>query len=967
MSAGVQRLSRLKFGLFALWHVGFVVTRFMAEARLVQPMLHPLIRIRFAFAFAAGVLLVAAIGCMPPQNKTTTAAPANQPQDPGSEGTAAPRHAVITLALSGTENLFAAINETLGLRVALPVGARRGQLTAVRVEPLKSANSRIAPEFVTTYRILPVTVRRWPGWHVRSVPPAERNTQRGDVLIPIDAPRGALPMALSQHPPSEFWIDITVPKGTAPGDYRGAVVFATGNAEVARLTLNLTVWPIVLPDVDVVPFIADVDHRYLQQPRTGPSRGLTSTLRLLRQHRLTPVLHHLAPEVRTDSRGRLALDWEEYDAIVAPCMSGQTFADRAPAPVWPLPVEPLLVARNASASTPVADAAFRKAYLSLAAEHFADSEWLERAYLRIPTLSESLGEAETTAFMVDARAAHDDLAVLGDFFPQDMTPYGWVGAPKPPRTPPDIWLPPAQFYDPDVMATERAAGRRTWMRSDRPPYSGTSALAASDADVLVLGWQVAALGAEAVHLGCVNNWPDASADPQECLDHDDHTLILPGKAFGLDEPVSTVRLKLLRRTLQDAALARLLTEQGLEHVVQAMRSTLVSDAGSKAYRTSFVDGRRPGWLPAAEAYEQARAIMEGELAARVADAGDDAAQRRRQVTWRQFMLGGRGIEPVVDGVRLRPFGGRDALTAEAEVRITLSNHSRVPIDGTIDWGSLPDGWTGAEEAATVGGLSSGAAQRVALTTSGIFARNSADGVMALPFEFTHAETAPVPASARLAVIIAAAAGKAPRIDGDLSDWPGGTVNVAGDFLLVSRDPAAPAPTANDRPKRRTTAFVLRDDSALYIAINAEADRSAMRDAPRRQRVEYEDLVPIGEELVEILIDPLNSGARTPEGLYHLIIKPSGAAVAEIGLRHDPPCGASRPWPAEIDVATDVSSDRWTAEVRIPLSAFGSVPTQHAFWGFNVTRFDLAAEEYSNWSGAAPNPFDPLCLGNLYLP
>jgi len=141
----------------------------------------------------------------------------------------------------------------------------------------------------------------------------------------------------------------------------------------------------------------------------------------------------------------------------------------------------------------------------------------------------------------------------------------------------------------------------------------------------------------------------------------------------------------------------------------------------------------------------------------------------------------------------------------------------------------------------------------------------------------------------------------------------------------------------------------------------------MRDAPRRQRVEYEDMVPVGEELVEILIDPLNSGSRTPEGLYHLIVKPSGAMVAEIGLRHDPPCGSSRPWPAEIDVATDVSAGRWTAEVRIPLTAFGSVPTQSAFWGFNITRFDLAAQEYSNWSGAAPNPFDPLSLGNLYLP
>ncbi len=792
---------------------------------------------------------------------------------------------------------------------------------------------------------------------------------RGDVLVPVSAPRGGLPVTIAGGGEAEFWIDIEVPKGTAPGDYRGAVVWKSGNSELARLALTLTVWPIVLPNTEPIPFIADVDHRFLLKGRAGDGGALVATMQLLRRHRLTAVLPYLAPEMATDARGKLTLDWQSYDAVVAPMLNGEVFADRVPPAVWPAPIAPLLPGREEGASgrSRGGDDAFASAYLSLVAEHFEEREWLERAYVRIPA-EQAGGERHAGADIAEAaRAAHDDLAILSDAFPQDMGPLGWVGAPARPAYPVDIWMPQGQFFDPAAMSTERSGGRRTWMRVDRPPFSGTTDIAGGAGDVLVLGWQAAEIGAGAVHLGWINDWPKGSAAAEDCLRHNGGTLVFPGEAFGIDGVVPSVRLKQLRRTIQDAALAQLAGDQGLDHVVQALRGGLVEEGGTAACRTSFVDGRRPGWRSGETAYEQAREIMGGELAARVAGEGaGESAERRRQIAWRQFMLGGRGVETAVEGVRLRSSDRKEALSAELEARLTVVNHARVPCSGTMEWSELPEGWSGAEEGESIGGLSSGSAQRVSLEASGVFARNSGDGILPLAVRIAGADETAAELSARLAVIIAGVAAAPPRIDGNLADWPGGTVNVAGDFLLVSRDTSA-APTAADRPRRRTTAFVMKDADNLYIAINAEADRGAMRDAPRRQRVEYEDLVPIGEELVEILIDPLNSGARMPEGLYHVIIKPSGATVAEVGLRHDPPCGVSRPWAADLDVASDVSSDRWTAEVRIPLAAFGGVATERAFWGFNITRFDLSAGEYSNWSGAAPNPFDPLSLGNLYLP
>ena len=70
---------------------------------------------------------------------------------------------------------------------------------------------------------------------------------------------------------------------------------------------------------------------------------------------------------------------------------------------------------------------------------------------------------------------------------------------------------------------------------------------------------------------------------------------------------------------------------------------------------------------------------------------------------------------------------------------------------------------------------------------------------------------------------------------------------------------------------------------------------------------------------------------------------------------------------DLKVATRTTRDRWTVELRIPLNAFGPAALDNAIWGFNVTRLDAARQEFSTWSGAKGNAYDPLSLGNLAFP
>ena len=88
---------------------------------------------------------------------------------------------------------------------------------------------------------------------------------------------------------------------------------------------------------------------------------------------------------------------------------------------------------------------------------------------------------------------------------------------------------------------------------------------------------------------------------------------------------------------------------------------------------------------------------------------------------------------------------------------------------------------------------------------------------------------------------------------------------------------------------------------------------------------------------------------------------------DCGRNGDPPCGPRTPWAVDIEVATAASAQRWTAEIRVPLKDMSPDGHEHTVWGFNLTRWDASRQEFSTWSGAVGNAYDPLSLGNLFLP
>ena len=105
----------------------------------------------------------------------------------------------------------------------------------------------------------PVQVRNYPEWHVRNIHPQQRVPFVYDALVPSDAPAGGLPAILKHNESVKVWIDIRIPKGTIPEEYRANIDVLLDGRNMASADIVLTVWPFVLPDRANLEMLVELD------------------------------------------------------------------------------------------------------------------------------------------------------------------------------------------------------------------------------------------------------------------------------------------------------------------------------------------------------------------------------------------------------------------------------------------------------------------------------------------------------------------------------------------------------------------------------------------------------------------------------------------------------------------------------------------------------------------------------------
>ncbi len=875
--------------------------------------------------------------------------------------------------------LTAAINETIAFQVMLQCDQPPLGPLDLEITPLASAtgDSIVPRDSLTLYRVHSVQVSDFRSWYPDHTSRPSIPTRFPDILVPWDAPRGGGPIRLSNSAAETIWVDLHVPATTEPGEFAGKLrVVSRGSNALYEADITLQVLPVAIPDQRAFPLLCRIDPRDLLSahhdwPPTSAEETLLlpdepahadalelvgATMELFHSHRATPVLWASFPKYRPIDARTVSIDWTMYDALVGGWLDGSAYADRVATSHWPLPLSlnyPA-AARNDGIMSPGYAALFG-AYLRACHEHFTERGWAERAFVR-PCPPGAL----TTAYVervrrVSAmmRAQDIEARLVAHLPPKSLRGLGWVNAPEINAGEVDVWAPPATWFEPKALALEQNLGREAWLLPAYPPYSGSLAPEAPANDVRSLAWL-------AYRYGCDALWVEHAAEFNHPVSHE--ALIYPGSAYGLrDRPVPSVRLKLLRRALLDYELLALLRRHGKSALADQLAAQLVQYAGTDACREHLLSCLPAGWSDDEATFQLAREVMLQELVNLFEPTSAGQSQQTANLArWQLLLTQAAGIRIIPGGVRLVD----DPEGLRARVFVGARNTTRHGVHG--EWGlpTLPPGWELVE--APPLDVPAGAHRQTAMELALVGLAYNADGAYPFDVAFDTREAGEFVSRARLAVASAPRVDRPPRIDGDLSDWPLGVNNAAGDFQLCRGRRSVDEVANPYEPSMPTRAYFALDDEHLYIAVRCTLEPGHRAQWLTDSAVPLDGIVPWGQDTVEIIISPENALTGTSGDLNLIQVKPSGLLRTYRGCPTDPPVGPVEPWNARARVSVTHGTDAWTVELALPLDAFGPQAQRNRIWGLNITRLDARRGEYSSWSAARGHCYAPQALGNLIL-
>ncbi|MCD4699659.1 MAG: DUF4091 domain-containing protein, partial [Phycisphaerae bacterium] len=862
-----------------------------------------------------------------------------------------------------------AANETVSFQLVLDAPASGLTEVRVAVGPLSGPDrQKIIAENIKLFRMFPVAIERYPAWYLRLTDAPVKPARFYDSLKLI-GPDESFKVGPGER--LAVWVDVAVPRDALPGDYVGAVTVLT-NKGAMRAKVAMKVYDFVLPDARPVACLGGFAHETifstfdgsvpvrLDAARRDVRAGLTIIRRLMRlahEHRIDLFDRSIHPTIKRDAAGAVALQWDDYDNIVKPYLDGTAFADRIGVAAWPAPFR-----ATGGDGWPkptnyggIDAEAYRKTastVLSETVKHFKSIGFEDRLFVwprSDPSVRSAYERHAVLARLV--RSAGSETPILTELPPDPPAQTGW-NPPEDFGSLADMYAPPAHLMNP--KEAKRLTGQShllegLWLRPGRPPYLGSCGVLGSPADVRALAWVAMKYDCPGIFLPEVLNWSAQATGGED-------RLFYPGKDALANTVLPSVRLKRLRRGLQDSAYLWLLRQRGKEAVARIMIDTMVHYACLAAAGDHYLDTRLDGWVADGRIWVAARRLLAEEVLSAV---HPEKVSRRRllaeQLAWKQLQQ--RTCRVRVERIRSHA----EILSAggiRAVIRTELYNQRARPVEVQLRIANLPVGWKPITDRSSLR-LAGGELAVVELSAEGDHPSTGPDAKINIPLMLTadlHQKTE-IPAG--VPFIQTGLVTDAIVIDGKLGDWPLRPGNTAGNFIVLGRRGRGGKGLA----RRQTAVFAARDERNLYLAFRCDEPEMDKIQARADNIVRYEQFLAAGEDMVEVIIDP-GRRAKNASDLYHLVVKSNGVVLAERGV------GAEehkvRPWPVRLRSAVAMGEKLWVVELAIPLDSFG--PDEPSpIWGINFTRFATAEAEASSWSGAVRYFYNPENLGTIYLP
>ncbi|MFW6145948.1 MAG: hypothetical protein ACOC7R_01285 [Planctomycetota bacterium] len=861
----------------------------------------------------------------------------------------------------------AAANETVSFQVVVDAGATPLEDVRVHVSDLAATQGRVVEAGRIDLFVQVPVVAEVPPWVVRLGRDAG-DGEAYDMLVPVEAPVGGEPFDVPAGGRLALWVDVPVARETTAGRYAGELTVSV-RAGVQRIERNIPlkvdVWDLILPDTRPVTALGTFDHRTLfaalldrrgepfrpvWMDRSDPlvRRGLA----IMRQLMVLAHRHHLdlfdtaiRPVFKRDQTGAIRLHWDDYDAVVTPYLSGSAFDDRIGVAAWPAPwfdgwpdpthyggIDTHVYRRTA------------EGLIERTVEHFeriGHADTLLFYPIRTPPAARD--DARLVAMADPVRRLAPEVPILSRL---PLHPPAGEGLPPPENVAAfvDLTAPAGQWLDP------ARAGDGAYLAPGDPPYVPPMDVFASPADLRALGWLAMRADLAGLFLPDVLGW-DAEAG-------DGAGLFYPGTAAGLEAVLPSVRLKRLRRGLEDAAWIRLLRRRGGAEAAERIVPMMARYLGLQAAGDHRLDGRRHGWVADGPSWRLARVLLAAEVAA--AGVGEDAADdetalARRLARGRLAEAAGRLI---AERIATRVEAADDPV-AEGRLTVTVAvdlfNPTTEAVQATLRLPEPPEEFTLVISEAAVTLTAGGRTTATVRFTCPLRPATPA-GKLTVPLRVEVPDQPTRMLTTAVSLLVSRPAGTDVTVDGDLAEWPARPGNVAGEFARFGRRGSGGAEVAD----LATRAWVQHDKDCIYLGFRCELADDAAATAEATNRLRHDQWMPVGEDVVEIILDP-GAGAISADELYRLTIKANGVCLPARGL----PGEGERFWPVDPQVAVRQADDVIYVEAALPRPAFAAFgDARH--WRVNLVRIAANPPEASNWAEAARQPYHPDTMGNLFL-
>ena len=969
--------------------------------RSLAPLAAPVVT---CIALVISALVGAMTGCVPkeaPEKNDHRLRPAVGVVDVS--GAAQPR------PVAGPAILAGARNEWVSFAVSLTDLSTGGQYS-LRIRSPRSAKSegkqaaQIDSGVFDVYRIVSMPVDLNRAGYVRHTGHSSAVSRLPRALVPVAREKSGvidvqkLRERAPKGEPPQLWVDVRIPADAPAGEFEGSIeLLQAGRKQpVAALPLRLKVYDFTLPDQRHLQVVGRVSwdgltRHYGAQFETATPRllnraddryrdavqKLDQLVRLAQHHRASVYVPRLQPTVKwTAKRAEPQVDWDEFDGLVSPWLSGAAFPDGVALGFWPIPAPDHLGQY---------DRGSQLGYWKEAARHFENKAWLERSPILLdkPTtgrvgateameLSQHAGQILRLHELVRvALPLEDDQVQLTERDGPEMIDPGnserlWAAAPG------LVFSPPTQFW-PDT------AGRPNyWLRTDTSglvPYAGAGG---DERDVRLWAWLAFLRQARMISWG--EAFPtqaaaDVPADPA------DTPWFYPGHWFGVDEPVPSLQLKWLRRAAQDYEYLRLARERG-----EVLHALVMARLITKPVRIQPGQSPDPAYAlmcgtsdPAAwdEVHKLLARTIELRQPGRPADESQQQALHIETLRWAEPqerpVLMGRSVRWMWDNIAAGANGNEPRRVLAARVGVDVYNASDNATDNpsdrnVIQWTGVPQAWQVRPQPLEIPALETYHVRHETLD-----ARLDLDRLgpgSRRPAELTFTDGFTNRASVLRMSLPAAASerieGRALATDGRLDEWA--TEDLIHDGPLVQmlcrpalqRQELRPA----SQPSRVYTGWT---GGHFHFAFDLKGITPENLLKGSQNFVDYQFRRAWGEDLCAVLIQPVYDDNRVGPVL-HLVCKPGSGHWLERKLDRR---RNANPWqPLEgfgIRYCAVIDGRDWRGEVAVPWGAItGRNEGLPTLLRFNFIHHRTATGESASWAGPIDDGRDENITGVLHL-